>query len=101
MGKACADGHIKIFSLVDNGRKLELQHSTPTGGIVGALHPFKGRLLAGVGPVLRLYDLGKKKLLRKSEHRRLPVHIVSITSYGDRIFVCDAQVCTSYFLCRV
>eukprot|EP00884_Botryococcus_braunii_P014213 jgi/Botrbrau1/22793/Bobra.0132s0119.1 len=89
--RECTDGHIKIYRFVDNGRQLELVHSTPTGGIVGALHPYKGRLLAGVGPILRLYDRGKKKLLRKSEHRRLPVHIVSITARGERIFVCDAQ----------
>ena len=45
-------------------------HKTAVGGIPGALAAFKGRLLVGVGPILRLYDMGKKKLLRKSEYRR-------------------------------
>jgi hypothetical protein len=30
----------------------------------------QGRLLAGCGPVLRLYECGKKKLLRKCEYKR-------------------------------
>ena len=30
---------------------------------------FQGRLIAGVGKALRLYDIGKKKLLRKAENR--------------------------------
>ena len=32
---------------------------------------FQGRLLAGVGRLLRIYDLGKKKLLRKCENKVL------------------------------
>ena len=39
-------------------------------GIPGALAPFKGRLLAGIETTVRLYELGKKKLLRKCEHRK-------------------------------
>ena len=65
-----AEGFIRLYRLVDNGRKLELVHKTAVGGIPGALAAFKGRLLVGVGPIVRLYDLGKKKLLRKSEYRR-------------------------------
>lgn len=34
-----------------------------------ALAAFQGKLLAGVGRVLRLYDLGKRKLLRKCENK--------------------------------
>lgn len=30
---------------------------------------FQGRLIAGVGKALRLYDIGKKKLLRKVENK--------------------------------
>jgi len=66
----CAEGYVRLYRLVDNGRRLELVHKTAVGGIPGALAAFKGRLLVGVGPILRLYDMGKKKLLRKSEYRR-------------------------------
>jgi splicing factor 3B subunit 3 len=34
-----------------------------------SLLAFQGRLLVGVGKALRLYDIGKKKLLRKAENR--------------------------------
>ena len=61
---------MRLYKFVDNGQKLELVHKTAVGGIPGALAAFKGRLLVGVGPILRLYDMGKKKLLRKSEYRR-------------------------------
>lgn len=72
---------------------LELVHKTPVGGIPGALAAYKGRLLAGVGKALRIYDMGKKRLLRKSEYRNLPTHISSLHVLGDRIFVGDQQVC--------
>lgn len=71
---------------------LELIHKTPVGGIPSALVPYKGRLLAGVGGALRIYDMGKKKLLRKTEFRSLPTHVASLNTVGDRIFVGDAQV---------
>jgi splicing factor 3B subunit 3 len=34
-----------------------------------ALLGLKGRLCAGVGKALRIYEMGKKKLLRKSENK--------------------------------
>ncbi|MEQ2182848.1 hypothetical protein GOODEAATRI_026535 [Goodea atripinnis] len=37
-----------------------------------AIAPFQGRILVGVGKLLRIYDLGKKKLLRKCENKDLP-----------------------------
>lgn len=58
---------------------------------VGALCGFKSRLLAGCGSTLRMYELGKKKMLRKCEYKRLPHHIVSLHVSGSRIFVGDSQ----------
>ena len=74
---------MRLYRLVENGRKLELVHKTAVGGIPGALAAFKGRLLAGVGPIVRLYDLGKKKLLRKSEYRRYVGHPVCCMSMKE------------------
>jgi splicing factor 3B subunit 3 len=34
-----------------------------------AVMAFQGRLVAGVGKALRIYDMGKKKLLRKVENK--------------------------------
>lgn len=39
---------------------------------------FQGRLVAGVGKALRIYDIGKKKMLRKVENKVsviLQIHI--------------------------
>lgn len=89
--RAAAEGFIRMYRLKE-GRGLELIHKTPVGGIPSALAPYKGRLLAGVGGDLRIYDMGKKKLLRKTEYRSLPTHVASLHTMGDRIFVGDAQV---------
>ncbi|KAJ1400204.1 WD40/YVTN repeat-like-containing domain superfamily [Sesbania bispinosa] len=67
-----------------DGRSLELLHKTQVEGVPLALCQFQGRLLAGIGPVLRLYDLGKRRLLRKCENKLFPNTIVSINAYRDR-----------------
>lgn len=51
--------------------------------------PFQGRLLVSVGRVLRIYDFGKKKLLRKCENKSFPNTIQSIHVRGDRIVLGD------------
>jgi len=64
-------------------------HQTPVDDVPGALCPFQGRLLVGVGHLLRIYDLGKRKLLRKCETKLLPTFIKSIHTQGDRIIISD------------
>ncbi|GFY83635.1 cleavage and polyadenylation specificity factor (CPSF) A subunit protein [Actinidia rufa] len=59
---------------------------------------FQGRLLAGIGPMLRLYDLGKRRLLRKCENKLFPNTITSIHTYRDRIYVGDIQ--ESFHYCK-
>lgn len=59
-----------MYLLQDSGTKLHLLHSTPVDGIPGALAPFKGKLLVGADDTLRIYDCGKRKMLRKSEYRK-------------------------------
>lgn len=51
---------------------------TPVEEVPAAIAPFQGRVLIGVGKLLRVYDLGKKKLLRKCENKVLAL------SSGDR-----------------
>ena len=48
---------------------MELMHKTPVDDVPGAIASFQGRVLIGVGKNLRVYDLGKKKLLRKCENK--------------------------------
>lgn len=84
-------GFIHIYRFLEDGRSLELLHKTQVEGVPLALSQFQGRLLAGIGPVLRLYDLGKRRLLRKYENKLFPNTIVSIQTYRDRIYVGDTQ----------
>jgi len=56
--RTCTIGFIKTYKFKEGGTKLELVHSTPCENIPGAFAELKGRLLAGVGAVLRVYDLG-------------------------------------------
>uniref|UniRef100_A0A0M3HRW1 Splicing factor 3B subunit 3 n=1 Tax=Ascaris lumbricoides TaxID=6252 RepID=A0A0M3HRW1_ASCLU len=62
-------GSIYTFLLANNGSKLEFLHRTPTDEVVNAVHDFRGMALVGVGKKIRLYDLGKKKLLAKCENK--------------------------------
>jgi splicing factor 3B subunit 3 len=50
------------------------------------------QVLIGVGKLLRLYDLGRKKLLRKCENKHIPHMVVDIKTIGERIIVSDVQV---------
>lgn len=91
-------GYIHIYKFKEDGRTLELLHKTQVEGVPLALCQFQGRLLAGIGPVLRLYDLGLKRLLRKCENKLFPNTITSIYAYRDRIYVGDMQeVCFPKF----
>ena len=42
---------------------------TETNDVPLAIMAFQGKLIAGVGKALRIYDMGKKKLLRKVENK--------------------------------
>ena len=53
--------------------------------------PFHGRLLVGVGRLLRIYDVGKRKMLRKCENKHIPNLIVDIHCLGGRVYVSDVQ----------
>jgi splicing factor 3B subunit 3 len=89
--RSLAAGFIHIYRFVEEGKSLELLHKTQVEGVPTALCQFQGRLLVGMGSVLRLYDLGKRRLLRKCENKLFPNTIVSIHTYRDRIYVGDIQ----------
>lgn len=48
---------------------LELVHKTTVDNVPTAICGFQGRVIIGIGRILRLYDIGKKKLLRKCENK--------------------------------
>ncbi|KAF1745117.1 hypothetical protein MXB_2594 [Myxobolus squamalis] len=75
----------------DGSVKLQIMHRTFLDEIPGAVLAFHGRIVAGVGNLLRIYDLGKQKLLRKCENKKIPSLITNIISIGHRLVVFDAQ----------
>ena len=71
-------GFIHCYEFTQNNTALKLVHKTQVEDVPKALAAFAGRLLAGVGNRVRLYDMGKKKLLRKCELKGLPTMVHSI-----------------------
>lgn len=89
--RSCSSGYIRVYKYIENGEKLELVHVTPIEGIPNAIAAFQGRLIVGMGSTLRIYDIGKKKLLRKCESRQFPHCITNIKTHAARIIVTDVQ----------
>ena len=59
-----------------------LPFQTPLDNVPTALAPFQGRLLVAVGRLLRIYDIGKKKMLRKCENK-VPPQINDVIQKDD------------------
>ena len=78
---------ISCYRLLDN--RLQLLHKTPIEDVPLTMIEFQGKLLVGVGKCLRLFELGKKQLLKKCENKLFPSCIVKLQCSGDRIFVGD------------
>jgi len=83
-------GYIHVYRIVE-GQQFQLLHKTPVEQPPYALCPYQGRLLVGIGNALRIYDMGKKKLLRNCESNSFPNLITHITTQGDRIYLSDVQ----------
>lgn len=90
------EGAIHVYRFHEDGRDLEFIHKTVIEEPPMALIPFQGRLLAGIGKTLRIYDLGLKQLLRKSQSEVAPQLIISLQSQGNRIIVGDVQQGITY-----
>ncbi|KAL1922827.1 uncharacterized protein VTP21DRAFT_9203 [Calcarisporiella thermophila] len=83
--------YIHIYRFTEEGKTIELLHKTQVEDIPLAFVGFQGRLLAGVGKLLRIYDVGKRKLLRKCECKSIPTCIVALHTQGNRIVAADIQ----------
>ncbi|KAI5116752.1 hypothetical protein M0805_001610 [Coniferiporia weirii] len=89
--RSCTSGFIRTYAFTNGGADLELLHKTETDDVPTALMAFHGRLCAGVGNSLRLYEIGKKKLLRKVEAKTFGPAIMTLNTQGSRIIVGDMQ----------
>ena len=88
--KQILSSHILLYRII-NGERFQLLHRTTVDdGPILALAHFQGRLLVGIGKSLRLYEMGKRQLLRKCELRnKLPTGVKTIQTVGDRAYVGD------------
>ncbi|CUM65419.1 uncharacterized protein PRCAT00003057001 [Priceomyces carsonii] len=84
--------------MVQKNNKLQFKHKTDLDILPKVIIPFQGKVLVGMGNHLRLYDLGKKQLLRKSsstiDHLKNIVKIVH--QGGDRVVVGDSDYSTTF-----
>ncbi|KAJ9222055.1 hypothetical protein DTO169C6_5684 [Paecilomyces variotii] len=89
-------GFIHIYRFQEDGQELEFIHKTKVEEPPLALLGFQGRLLAGIGSNLRIYDLGMKQMLRKCQAQVSPRLIVGLQTQGSRIVVSDVQESVTY-----
>lgn len=94
--RSYSSGFLHVYRFHDDGRELEFIHKTKIDHPPTALLAFQGRLLAGVGSDLRIYDLGMKQMLRKCQVQATPNIIVGLQTQGNRIVVSDVQESVSY-----
>ncbi|KAJ2719436.1 pre-mRNA-splicing factor rse1 [Coemansia sp. Benny D115] len=92
--RAFASACIRLFRWSDDGTQLELLHATSTDDVPQALLAFNGQLLVALGRSLRLYDLGQRQLLRRTQTPVAPYLITSLHAHptrANRLFVGDVQ----------
>ncbi|KAJ8076333.1 pre-mRNA-splicing factor rse1 [Marasmius tenuissimus] len=94
--RSCSSGFLRTYRFTEDGAGLEFLHKTEIDDVPLALLAFQGRLVAGVGKALRIYDIGKKKLLRKVENKQFGSAIVTLNTQGSRLIVGDMQESVSY-----
>ncbi|KAJ1984548.1 pre-mRNA-splicing factor rse1 [Dimargaris verticillata] len=98
--RAFTAAYLSTYRFIADGTQLELVHRTDVDGIPGAITELQGRALVGLGTTLRIYDLGKRKLLRKCQTTDIPRGIVTLHTYGLRIIIGDLQESMHYALYR-
>jgi splicing factor 3B subunit 3 len=93
----CRSSSIHLYKVSDDGRTLEFYHETETDDPALALMAFKGKLVAGIGSNLSLFDCGKRALLRKAQTPNCtPTRITGLKTQGSRIIVSDQSQSVTY-----
>eukprot|EP00211_Chloroparvula_japonica_P000395 CAMPEP_0119132890 /NCGR_PEP_ID=MMETSP1310-20130426/12524_1 /TAXON_ID=464262 /ORGANISM="Genus nov. species nov., Strain RCC2339" /LENGTH=1215 /DNA_ID=CAMNT_0007123557 /DNA_START=66 /DNA_END=3713 /DNA_ORIENTATION=+ len=88
-GFKAEESYLTVYQMNPADGTLMLVHRTEVAHIPMALAAYHGRLLVGMGTLLRVYDLGKKKLLLKCENRNIPHAVRRIKVLANRIYVLD------------
>ncbi|KAJ4360278.1 pre-mRNA-splicing factor rse1 [Didymosphaeria variabile] len=88
---------IQIYKVSPDGRQLEFVHETEVTQPPLALLPFKGKLIAGIGTDLALFDCGMRSLLRKAmQPNAVSTRITGLKTQGSRIVVSDQSQSITY-----
>lgn len=91
-------GTIQVYKITENGRALGLFHETLLEDDPPlALLAFKGKLIAGVGRHLCLFDCGMKSVLKKAQaFNCVDTRIVDVKTQGSRLVVSDQAQSVTY-----
>ncbi|KAF1837382.1 pre-mRNA-splicing factor rse1 [Decorospora gaudefroyi] len=88
---------IQVYKIKQNGRELEFFHETEVSEPPLALLAFKGKLIAGIGRHLCLYDCGMKSVLRKAQASDcVASRITDVKTQGSRLVVSDQAQSVTY-----
>jgi splicing factor 3B subunit 3 len=87
--RSVAGGSVHTYQVQEQGTRLQLIHVTPVEEVPYAICGLQGKVLISVGKCLRVYEMGKKKLLKKCENKNFPQTIVNIQTMGSRIYASD------------
>ncbi|KAI0559796.1 splicing factor 3B subunit 3 SF3B3 [Gracilaria domingensis] len=92
-------GALRVYRVDKKTRKPVFLHETMIEEPSYAVVAFRDMVLVGVGRAIRLYDLGKRKLLRKGECKQAVGNRVTAIAVcgGDRVFVGDVQESVTLF----
>lgn len=94
--RSFSGGFIHVYRFLEDGKELEFIYKSSVEQPPLALLGFQGRLLAGIGKELRIFDLGLKQLLRKCQAQVVPNLVVGLQTQGSRIIVSDVQESVVY-----
>jgi len=92
-------GYLVLYKLSHTGDQLELVHRTEVEDLPAAITPFHGRLLVGVGRYLRIYDYGKKKLLRKCENKVSIIVTFHVRRSRGEMYIGHGRLCVCVCVC--
>ncbi|KAJ4373285.1 pre-mRNA-splicing factor rse1 [Neocucurbitaria cava] len=94
-----SNASIQVYKISPDGRELELFHETEVSHPPTAMLGFKGKLIAGLGRNLCLYDCGMRSVLRKAQAPDcVTTRITSIKTQGSRLVVADSEQSVTYFV---
>ncbi|XP_053993630.1 uncharacterized protein LOC128884334 isoform X2 [Hylaeus volcanicus] len=88
--RKCPMATIKVYAY-NSDYNLTLLHSTPVEAQPLALCAWDGRLIVSLGKKLRIYALGRKRLLKKCEYRTIPEGVIWLRVVKDRIYAGDIR----------